>query len=94
MSGLDGPRPPLPEWILECYEHLRTDTDERADTVASGRAIEYDTAVDSLSANRELMLEREDAEYALSRLLERGYFYEVDDELRVTMPEQDCRRNN
>ncbi|MCW8173343.1 hypothetical protein [Natrialba swarupiae] len=94
MPGLDGPRPPLPEWILECYEYLRSHADERADEVGSGRSIEYEAAVDSLSASRKLMLEREDAKYALARLLERGYFYEVDDELRVTMPDQDCCRNN
>jgi hypothetical protein len=34
----------------------------------------------------ELALEPDDADQALTRLLERGYFYEVDDELRVTAP--------
>jgi len=43
-----------------------------------------------LDTNPELELEREDAEYALTRLLDRGYFYEVDDQLRVTSSEKQC----
>ncbi|WP_222915011.1 hypothetical protein [Natrinema sp. SYSU A 869] len=44
-------------------------------------------AIEVLCSPDELALEPEDATHALSRLIERGYFYEVDGELRVTMPE-------
>ncbi len=49
-------------------------------------AIGRERAVDVLCTSDELVLEPEDAEYAIRRLLERGYFYAVGDELRVTLP--------
>ncbi|WP_254534048.1 hypothetical protein [Natrinema gelatinilyticum] len=88
MAGITDPRPPLPEWILECYDRLCTQAcrpDHGEDSVP---LIEYDEAVNVLSSDAELALEQRDVEYALTRLLERGYFYEVEDELRITSPEQ------
>ncbi|WP_337652601.1 hypothetical protein [Halomontanus rarus] len=47
------------------------------------QTITRDHAVDVLLTTGNLVLEPEDVDYALRRLLERGDFYEVDDELRV-----------
>lgn len=90
MAGITDPRPPLPEWILECYDRLCTQAcrpDAGEDSVP---LINYDDATAILAADAELALEQRDAEYALTRLLERGYFYEVEDELRVTSPDEHC----
>lgn len=35
-------------------------------------------------------LEPEDAEYALDRLLDHGYLYQVDSTLRLTIPDEQC----
>ncbi|ELZ16647.1 hypothetical protein C478_02737 [Natrinema thermotolerans DSM 11552] len=43
-----------------------------------------------LTSDVELALEQRDVEHALTRLLERGYFYEVENELRITSPEEQC----
>ncbi|WP_207592961.1 hypothetical protein [Halomontanus rarus] len=85
MSNLNDPRPPLPEWILDAYDVLATHATEVEDDCDT-QAITRDNAVDVLLATEELTLEPEDVDYVLRRLLERGYFYEVDDELRVTTP--------
>jgi len=90
MARVTDPRPPLPEWILECYDRLCTQAcrpDAGEDSVP---LINYDDATDILAADTELALEQRDVEYALTRLLERGYFYEVEDELRVTSPDKHC----
>ncbi|WP_254532695.1 hypothetical protein [Natrinema gelatinilyticum] len=88
MAGSTDPRSPLPEWILECYDRLCTEARRPDHGEDSVPLIEYDDAVDVLSSDAELALEQQDVEYALTRLLERGYFYEVGDELRVTSPEE------
>ncbi|MFD1565806.1 hypothetical protein ACFR99_19980 [Haloarchaeobius amylolyticus] len=88
MAGITDPRPPLPEWILECYDRLCSQAcqpDHGGDGVP---LIDYDDATDILTADTELALEQRDVEYALTRLLERGYFYEVENELRVKSPEE------
>lgn len=72
------PRPPLPAWILECYECLRTKGAEGSSSFPRERAVEL------LLEAEEVDLEPVDVEHALVRLLERGYLYEVDDELRIT----------
>jgi len=90
MARVTDPRPPLPEWILECYDRLCTHAcrpDHGEDSVP---LIDYDDATNMLVADTELALEQRDVEHALTRLLERGYFYEVEDELRVTSPEEQC----
>ena len=88
MAGSTDPRPPLPEWILECYDRLSTHACRLDSGEDSVPLIDYDDATDMLVS--EFALEQRDAEHALTRLLERGYFYEVDDELRVTSPEEQC----
>jgi hypothetical protein len=90
MARVTDPRPPLPEWILECYDRLCTQACRPAQKEDSVPLIDYDDAADMLAADAELALEQRDVEYALTRLLERGYFYEVEDELRVTSPEEQC----
>jgi len=88
MARVTDPRPPLPEWILECYDLLCTQAcrpDHREDSVP---LVDYDDAVDVLISDSELALEQRDVEHALTRLLERGYFYEVENELRVTSAEE------
>ena len=90
MARVTDPRPPLPEWILECYDRLCTQAcrpDHGDDSVP---LVDYDDATDILVADAELALEQRDVEHALTRLLERGYFYEVENELRVTSPEDQC----
>ncbi len=88
MAGVSDPRPPLPEWIIECYDHIRSKAVEAAQTADSAQSIEYETAIDTLLSDTELVADREDAEYALTRLLDRGYLYEVETQLRVTTPEE------
>ncbi|SDD24353.1 hypothetical protein [Natrinema hispanicum] len=90
MAGITDPRPPLPEWILECYDRLCTQACQPEIGEDSVPLIDYDDAVTMLSSDAELALEQRDVEHALTRLLERGYFYEVEDELRVTSPEEQC----
>ncbi|WP_317176112.1 hypothetical protein [Halomontanus rarus] len=86
MSNLNDPRPPLPEWILEAYNILTTHATDVEDD-CNTQAITRDHAIDVLLTTDELTLEPEDTDYVLRRLLERGYFYEVNDELRVTLPD-------
>ncbi|MFC7215988.1 hypothetical protein ACFQO4_18110 [Saliphagus sp. GCM10025334] len=86
MNDSTDPRSPLSEWILDVYDVLCThslNSDDQEDV----QSIPREQALEVLLRTDELALEPEDANYALSRLLERGYFYEVDDELRVTEPE-------
>ena len=90
MARVTDPRPPLPEWILECYDRLCTQACRPDTGEDSVPLVDYDDATDILAADAELALEQRDVEYALTRLLERGYFYEVEDELRVTSPEEQC----
>ncbi|ELZ05263.1 hypothetical protein [Natrialba asiatica] len=87
MTDIIDPRPPLPEWILDAYNVIRT-RGISSETDGSGQAVPREFALDLLLSADELALEPRDAEHALTRLLERGYFYEVDDELRVTSPEE------
>ncbi|PGF14368.1 hypothetical protein CP556_22005 [Natrinema sp. CBA1119] len=88
MHLADNPRPPLPEWITEAYVVLSAEISD-SDTEDSNQqapSIDQDRAVDILCATDRLTLEPGDANHAITRLLERGYFYEVDGELRVTLP--------
>lgn len=87
MSLVDDPRPPLPEWVMDAYTTLSSHTPDsdvsRQDHIPT---ISREQAVDVLYRSDELALESADAEYAITRLIERGYLYEVDTELRVTIP--------
>jgi hypothetical protein len=88
MNRADDPCPPLADWILDAYTVLSDHLTgvETADCRVS--AISREQAVHVLVTTDELALEPEDADHALTQLLERGYFYEVNDELRVTAPSE------
>jgi hypothetical protein len=86
MNDLSDPRPPLPEWIIDAYDVLCIHSHNSAEH-EDVQSIPREQALAVLHRSDELALEPEDATHALTRLLERGYFYEVDGELRVTMPE-------
>ncbi|WP_226006032.1 hypothetical protein [Natrinema salinisoli] len=90
MSRAADPRPPLPDWVLEAYTVLTDAITEhdRGESHRQVQAIPRDDAIEVLLSTDELDLEPEDADYALTRLLDRGYFYEVDSELRVTTPSE------
>ncbi|MFP9193739.1 hypothetical protein ACLI4Q_19165 [Natrialbaceae archaeon A-CW1-1] len=81
MNDTTDPRPPLPEWILECYAVL---CEQEVDDDVSSFSREQ--IQETLLEAPTLELEPEDVNYALTRLLERGYLYEVDEKLRVTTP--------
>ncbi|UHQ98947.1 hypothetical protein HYG81_24635 (plasmid) [Natrinema zhouii] len=86
MNDLSDPRPSLPEWIVDVYDVLSTHSHNSAES-EDVQSIPREQAFEVLHNSDELALESEDASHALTRLLERGYFYEVGNELRVTMPE-------
>lgn len=91
MSLADDPRPPLPKWITDAYTVLATyitdsNTDGSQDQIAE---INRERAVDVLCTSNKLALEPADAEHAIKRLLERGYLYQVDTDLRVTTPAEE-----
>ena len=71
-------QPSLPKWIQSAYETLETaytsDTDELSRTVAHELLLEE---ADSIETDG-------DAEYVLDRLLDRGWLYEVNGQLRKT----------
>ncbi|WP_226008020.1 hypothetical protein [Natrinema salinisoli] len=86
MNDVSDPRPPLPRWILDAYDVLCTHSFNSAEE-EDVQSVPREQATEVLCSTDDLGLESEDATHALSRLIERGYFYEVDGELRVTMPE-------
>ncbi len=90
MAGRTDPRPPLPDWILECYDCLRPVMCDREEEHVDVRAIERDEAVELLLTDCEEPLEPDDVTYALERLFNRGYIYQVDSELRLTVPDDQC----
>lgn len=86
MTDLTDPRPPLPGWILDAYDILAAHSHNE---VASQdkQSIPRENALEMLRTSEKLDLETGDAPHAVSRLIDRGYLYEVNDELRVTIPE-------
>jgi len=91
MAGGTDSRPPLPDWILECYNYLRRHLCNRLEAGDTNRqGIERTEAIELLLATTDVALEPDDVEYAIERLLNRGYFYEVESELRLTEPDDQC----
>lgn len=86
MDRTDDPHPLIADWILDAYTVLSASLSEAETDESPGQvpAISRDQAVDVLLTADELALEPEDADHALTRLLDRGYLYAVGDELRVT----------
>ena len=77
----DDPRP-MPEWIQRAYEILVSYTADTTDGIPRARAEEL------LVAHEDFTEDAADAEYAIERLLSRGWLYEVDGKLPIT----DCDR--
>lgn len=76
-------RPPLPEWIQDAYEIIVAHVNDPDEGLPRERAREV------LLARDEFADEPDDIEYAIERLLARGWFYEVQGDLRVTDPDRD-----
>jgi len=74
------PQPPLPNWIQSVYHVLRESV------VTSSDGIRYEDALTRLEEEVDDSEQGTDIEFALKRLLDRGYLYEVDDKLRITEP--------
>ncbi len=91
MAGGTDSRPTFPDWILKCYDCLRQ---HLCNQVKSGdtdrQGVERTEAIELLLSTTDVALESEDAEYAIDRLLNRGYLYEVESELRLTEPDEQC----
>lgn len=86
MTDLTDPRPPLPGWIMDAYELLAAHSHNTAAS-QDKQSIAREHALEILRNSEELHLETGDAPHAVSRLIDRGYLYEVNDELRVTIPD-------
>lgn len=71
-------QPSLPEWIQNAYETLETAYTSHADELSRTAANEF------LLDEAEPIETDGDAEYVLDRLLDRGWLYEVDGQLRIT----------
>lgn len=70
--------PDLPDWIQKAYETLEPHIAESQDGIPPERAREL------LLADGEFPDEPADCDYAIDRLLQRGWLYEVDGLLRKT----------
>ncbi|MFC4986340.1 hypothetical protein [Saliphagus infecundisoli] len=80
-------RPPLPDWILDVYETVLEYVTDQHDSEPSGEPSIPTLPRDQLTRivlASEPEIEPQDVDYAVDRLLNRGYLYEVDDGLRVT----------
>nr|WP_306053905.1 hypothetical protein [Natronococcus sp. AD5] len=91
MSLATDSRPPLPEWITDAYHVLSAYITDSNTSNSQGQisSVSREQAVDVLCTSDELGLEQADAEHAIKRLLQRGYLYKVDTELRVTTPAEE-----
>lgn len=91
MTLTTDPRPPLPDWVLDTYTTLCDHIAEQEHDESQHHilAIPREKAIQVLLSTDEIKLEPEDADYALTRLVDRGYLYEVDSELRVTQPAEE-----
>lgn len=86
MNDLTEPRPPLPKWIpyssdLRCTHSHSSDEHEDVHVISREQAFEI------FLESAELTLASADADHESTRLLERGYFCEVNAVLRVTTSE-------
>jgi hypothetical protein len=68
----------LPDWLQEAYEILVAETADHTE------GFSHDRAHDLLLAHEAFPNEPADAEYAIERLLNFGWLYEVDGDLRIT----------
>jgi len=70
--------PDLPTWIREAYETLEAEYASGIDELS------HTDATEILLAEGGNIEEEADAVYAIDRLLDRGWLYEVNDRLRKT----------
>ena len=68
----------LPAWIQDAYDDLAPHFEDSSDQIPREQAREV------LVTESDTVDESADADYALDRLLDRGWLYEVDDSLRKT----------
>ncbi|QLC35478.1 hypothetical protein EFA46_014630 (plasmid) [Halarchaeum sp. CBA1220] len=78
FSNPSDPRPPLPDWVQEAYAILADAADGPHSEFSYEEAHALLDEADTFSANHS------DSEYAVERLLNRGYLYEANGTLRVT----------
>lgn len=71
----------LPDWIEDAYQILVSGTSNQQTELS------HDQAQNLLLAAEEFPAELADAEYAIERLLDSGWLYAVDGELRIIDPE-------
>lgn len=71
----------LPDWIEETYEILEPYIRQRE------RGLSLDEAHEILADQDQFSSNGTDAKYAIERLLESGWLYEVDGDLRITDPD-------
>jgi len=77
----DSNRPPLPDWVEEIYSWFENYLQTECDDNSLDRT---QTAELAISAHPDLELSHDDIEYAFNRLINRGYLYQVDEQLSVT----------
>jgi hypothetical protein len=77
MFGRDPSEPALPEWIRDGYDILAAEYQSDGDELAKSEALRL--LVESGHVETE-----GDAEYVIERLLQRGWLYEVEGQLRKT----------
>lgn len=77
----EGDSQPPPVWIKRAYDILSTDETRH------GKKISRDHAYDLLLDHETFSDERDDAKFAVEQLLNRGWLYEVEGELRLTDPD-------
>ncbi|GAA0306971.1 MULTISPECIES: hypothetical protein [Halarchaeum] len=78
FSDPSDPRPPLPDWVQEAYQILADAADGQESDLT------YEEAYALLNEANAFSAEHSDSEYAVERLLTRGYLYEANGTLRVT----------
>ena len=74
----------LPDWIERGYEILSTEITQQENEEGLARS----HARDELVAHEDFPDDPEDAKYAIDRLLNSGWLYEVDGNLRITDPDR------
>lgn len=74
----DTGQPPLPDWIQSAYQTLERAYASGSDELSKTEAHEF------LLAEDEHIEEQADAVHAVDRLLDRGWLYEVNGQLRKT----------
>ena len=90
MAGSTNRRPPLPNWIYECFDCLRGRLCELETSTGNKSGLDRDDAVTTLVTSCAADVGPEDTKNALDRLLDHGYLYQVGSTLRLTIPDEQC----